>query len=139
MAQTPERVRTQVAEGQAKNLRNFKFAADPWWLDDIALTWRLLAAARAQAGDAANLIVDAALSYRTAGEGIRLFPIFHDVGIWFLEAPLPLDDVEGHLEMSRHGIPIGVGDLGLTHVREVVGMMDNGGARICQPDLSPGS
>ena len=51
MAQTPEEVRAQVAEGQAKNLRNFKFAADPWWLDDIALTGRLLAAAREQAGD----------------------------------------------------------------------------------------
>src|SRR6201999_2001498 len=47
-----------------------------------------------------------------------------------------LDDVEGHLEMSGHGIPIGVGDLGLTHVREFVEMMDRGGASICQPDIS---
>ena len=136
MAKTPEGVRAQVAEGQAKNLRNFKFAADPWWLEDIALTGRLLAAAREQAGNEAHLIVDAALSYRTFQEGLRLFPIFHEVGIWFLEAPLPLDDVEGHLEMSRHGLPIGVGDLGLTHVREFIEMMDAGGAAICQPDIS---
>ncbi|MGB6690117.1 MAG: mandelate racemase/muconate lactonizing enzyme family protein [Terracidiphilus sp.] len=136
MAQTSDEVRTQVAEGQAKNLRNFKFAADPWWLDDIALTGRLLAAAREQAGDAAHIIVDAALSYRTAAEGLRLFPIYREVGIWFLEAPLPLDDVEGHLEMSRHGLPTGVGDLGLTHVREFIEMMDSGGASICQPDIS---
>jgi L-rhamnonate dehydratase len=136
MAQTPEGVRAQVAEGQAKNLRNFKFAADPWWLDDIALTGRLLAAAREQAGGQARLIVDAALSYRTAAEGLRLYPIFREVGIWFLEAPLPLDNVEGHLEMSRHGLPIGVGDLGLTHVREFIEMMDHGGASICQPDIS---
>src|SRR3954454_5619723 len=107
MARTPEEVRDQVAEGQAKNLRNFKFAADPWWLDDIALTGRLLTAARLQAGDAAHLIIDAALSYRTAAQGARLIPIFHEVGIWFLEAPLPLDDVEGHLEMSLHGLPLG--------------------------------
>jgi len=136
MAQTPEAVREQVAAGQSRNLRHFKFAADPWWMDDLALTGRLLAAARSQAGEAAHLIVDAALSYRTAEEGLRLFPIFRDVGIWFLEAPLPLDDVEGHLEMSRHGIPIGVGDLGLTHVREFIEMMDRGGASICQPDIS---
>jgi L-rhamnonate dehydratase len=136
MAQTAEEVREQVAAGQAKNLRNFKFAADPWWLEDIALTGRLLAAARKQAGDDAHLIVDAALSYRTAQEGLRLFPIFHEVGIWFLEAPLPLDDVEGHLEMSQHGLPTGVGDLGLTHVREFIEMMDRGGASICQPDIS---
>ncbi|MGA2808485.1 MAG: mandelate racemase/muconate lactonizing enzyme family protein [Terracidiphilus sp.] len=136
MAQTPEEVRDQVAEGQARNLRNFKFAADPWWLDDLAHTGRLLKAARHQAGDQAHLIIDAALSYRTAAEGLRLFPIFREVGIWFLEAPLPLDDVEGHLEMSRHGLKLGVGDLGLTHVREFIEMMDFGGAGICQPDIS---
>jgi L-alanine-DL-glutamate epimerase-like enolase superfamily enzyme len=136
MARTEEEVRDQVAAGQALNLRNFKFAADPWWLDDIALTGRLLKAARAQAGDQAHLIIDAALSYRTAKEGLRLFPAFKEVGIWFLEAPLPLDDVEGHLEMSRHGLVTGVGDLGLTHVREFVEMMDHGGASICQPDIS---
>lgn len=136
MAKTPEEVRGQVAEGQAKNLRNFKFAADPWWLDDVALTGRLLEAARAQAGDEAKLIVDAALSYQTPAEGLRLFPAYRAIGLWFLEAPLPLDDVEGHAEMSRHGLPLGVGDLGLTHVREFVEMMDHGGASICQPDIS---
>jgi L-alanine-DL-glutamate epimerase-like enolase superfamily enzyme len=136
MAQTPEEVRTQVAAGQAKNLRNFKFAADPWWLDDIAYTGRLLAAARVQAGDQAHIIVDGALSYRTAADGLSLFPVFKEVGIWFLEAPLPLDDVEGHLEMSRHGLQTAVGDLGLTHVREFIEMMDHGGASICQPDIS---
>lgn len=136
MARTPEEVRAQVAEGQSKKLRNFKFAADPWWLDDIALTARLLEAARKQAGDDARLIVDAALSYRTAEEGLKLFPVYRQIGLWFLEAPLPLDDVEGHLEMSRHGIPTGVGDLGLTNVREFIEMMDRGGAGVCQPDIS---
>lgn len=136
MAKTAEGVRAQVAAGQSMNLRNFKFAADPWWLDDLALTERLLMAAREQAGPDAHLIVDAALSYRTAAEGLRLFPIYREVGIWFLEAPLPLDDVEGHFEMSQHGIPTGVGDLGLTHVREFIEMMDHGGASICQPDIS---
>ena len=136
MAQTEEEVRGQIAEGQARNLRNFKFAADPWWLDDIAHTGRLLSAARKQAGDQALLIVDAALSYRTPAEGLRLYPVYRDVGIWFLEAPLPLDNVEGHLEMSRHGLALGVGDLGLTHVREFIEMMDRGGASICQPDIS---
>ncbi len=135
MARTPEEVKAQVAAGQAKHLRAFKFAADPWWLEDIALTGRLLAAAREQAPEA-RLIVDAALSYRTAEQGLKLFPVYKDVGIWFLEAPLPLDDVEGHLEMSKHGLELGVGDLGLTHVRDFIEMMDRGGASICQPDIS---
>jgi L-rhamnonate dehydratase len=133
---TPEGVQRQVAAGQAKNLRAFKFAADPWWMDDLQLTGQLLQAARKEAGADARLIVDAALSYRTAEEGLRLLPVLKDAGIWFLEAPLPLDDVEGHAVMSKHGIEIGVGDLGLTHTREFIEMMDHGGASICQPDIS---
>ena len=40
--------------------------------------------------------------------------------------------------MAGHGIALGVGDLGLTHVREFIEMMDRGGADICQPDISRG-
>ncbi len=136
MERTAEGVRHQIAAGKEKNLRAFKFAADPWWMEDLALTSRLLQAARHEAGAEARLIVDAALSYRTAEEGLRLLPVLRDADIWFLEAPLPLDDVEGHAVMSRHGIPLGVGDLGLTHVREFIEMMDHGGATICQPDIT---
>ena len=133
---TPDGVKQQVRAGKQKNLRNFKLCADPWWMEDLALTGRLLQAARQEAGYDAQLIVDAALSYYTADEGLRLLPILKDAGVWFLEAPLPLDDVEGHARMAGHGLPLGVGDLGLTHVREFVEMMDRGGADICQPDIS---
>ena len=134
--QTPEGVRRQVEAAQARNLRAFKLCADPWWMDDLRKTATLLEAARRAAGDEARIIIDAALSYRTAEEGLRLLPILRDVGIWFLEAPLPLDDVEGHARMAGHGLPLGVGDLGLTHVREFIEMMDRGGADICQPDIT---
>lgn len=133
---TPEGVKRQVEAGKSKNLRAFKLCADPWWMDDLALTGRLLQAARQAAGPDAKLIVDAALSYRTAEDGLRLLPALKDAGIWFLEAPLPLDDVEGHARMAGHGIPLGVGDLGLTHVLEFIEMMDHGGAEICQPDIT---
>ena len=133
---TPDGVRGQVEAGKQKNLRAFKLCADPWWMDDLSLTGRLLQAARQAAGPDARLIVDAALSYYTAEEGLRLLPVLRDAGIWFLEAPLPLDDVEGHARTAGHGLPLGVGDLGLTHVREFIEMMDRGGADICQPDIS---
>ncbi|HLV78852.1 MAG TPA: mandelate racemase/muconate lactonizing enzyme family protein, partial [Chthonomonadaceae bacterium] len=136
MARTPEAVRRQVQEAQAMNLRAFKFAADPWWLDDLSLTARLLQTAREEMGTEAILIVDAGGAYRTVEEGRRLAPIFRDVGIAFWEAPLPLDDVAGHAALAGEGIPIGVGDLGLTHVAEFEEMMDRGGAAICQPDIT---
>src|SRR5581483_85142 len=136
MARAPEEVRAQIAEARQTNLRAFKFAADPWWMDDIALTARLLHAAREEAGPDAILIVDAALSYRTVEEGLRILPVFKEVGITFLEAPLPLDDVAGHARLAKEGIPLGVGDLGLTHVDEFIEMMERGGCAICQPDIT---
>jgi L-rhamnonate dehydratase len=136
IAHTPDQVRLQVRQAKAMNLRAFKLVADPWWLDDVAQTHRLLAAARAEAGQDAILIIDAALSYKTVEQGMRLMPAFRDVGIYFLEAPLPLDDVAGHAAMVEGGIPLGVGDLGLTHVDEFIEFMDRGGAAICQPDIT---
>jgi L-alanine-DL-glutamate epimerase-like enolase superfamily enzyme len=133
---TPEGVKEQVRAGKKLNLRAFKLCADPWWIEDLALTGRLLQAARQEAGPDSKIIVDAALSYRTVEEGLRLIPVLIDAGIWFLEAPLPLDDVEGHARMAGRGIALGVGDLGLTHVSEFIEMMERGGADICQPDIS---
>lgn len=136
MAHSVEEVRSQIRQARALNLTAFKFAADTWWLDDIQLTGRLLQAARQEAGPDAILIIDAALSYRSVSDGIKLMPVYKDVGIYFLEAPLPLDDVAGHAQMAGHGIPIGAGDLGLTHVDEFIDMMDRGRADICQPDIT---
>jgi L-alanine-DL-glutamate epimerase-like enolase superfamily enzyme len=136
MARTTEEVRQQIQQARQLNLHAFKFAADPWWMEDIAHTAGLLQAARQEAGDAAILIVDAALSYKSAAEGLKLMPVYKDIGLYFLEAPLPLDDVDGHAEMAGHGIPIGVGDLGLTHVDEFILMMERGQADICQPDIT---
>lgn len=136
MAREPAAVGGQIRKAMSMNLTAFKFCADPWWMDDLANTARCLHAARAAAGDEAILIVDAALSYRTVQEGMRLLPVLKDIGIWFLEAPLPLDDLAGHAAMAGHGLPIGVGDLGLTHVDEFIDFMDRGRADICQPDIT---
>jgi L-rhamnonate dehydratase len=137
MARTVDGVEKQVEDAIGRlRLRNIKFAADPWWMDDLDQTARLLSAARRVLGRERGMIIDAALSYRTADEGIRLIPIFKDTGVMFLEAPLPLDDVEGHARMAAAGLPLGVGDLGLTHVDEFIEAMDRGKASICQPDIT---
>ncbi len=136
MARTPDEVRRQIRDAQAMNLRAFKFCADPWWLDDVALTGKLLRAARVEAGDEAIIIIDAALSYKTVSDGMKLLPVYREIGIYFLEAPLPLDDLAGHAAMAGNGLPIGVGDLGLTHMDEFIEFMDRGKADICQPDIT---
>jgi len=137
MARTEAGVELQVEDALTRlRLRNIKFAADPWWMDDLDLTGRLLQAARRVLGPDRGMIVDAALSYKTAEDGLRLWPVLKDAGILFLEAPLPLDDWEGHARMAVAGIPLGVGDLGLTHVSEFIDAMDRGRAAICQPDIT---
>lgn len=137
MARTEDGVRRQVEDVMGRlRLRNIKFAADPWWLDDLEQTARLLRAARSVLGKG-HLIIDAGLSYQTVEDGLKLAPIFREVGVLFLEAPLPLDDIAGHARMAAEaGLPLGVGDLGLTHVDEFVEAMDRGGATICQPDIT---
>jgi L-alanine-DL-glutamate epimerase-like enolase superfamily enzyme len=137
MGRTVESVEQQVEDVLTRlRLRNIKFAADPWWMHDLDLTSQLLQAARRVLGPDRGMIVDAALSYRTAEEGLKLLPVLRDAGILFLEAPLPLDDWEGHARMAAAGIPLGVGDLGLTHVSEFIDAMDCGQASICQPDIT---
>ncbi|MCX6944323.1 MAG: mandelate racemase/muconate lactonizing enzyme family protein [Opitutales bacterium] len=137
MARTEDGVTRQVHDALTRlHLSAVKFAADPWWMEDIPQTTRLLRAARAVLGPDRGLIVDAALSYQTKEEELQLYPAYREAGILFLEAPLPLDDMAGHAAMAAHGIPLGVGDLGLTHVLEFIEAMDRGGASICQPDIS---
>ena len=134
---TPAEVKLQVEQKLSElHLSAVKLVADPWWMDDIALTTSLLKAAREVLGPDRGAIVDCALAYQTATEGLRLYPAYREIGLLFLEAPLPLDDMPGHAEMAKHGIPIGVGDLGLTHVLEFIEAMDQGGAAICQPDIT---
>ena len=137
IARTEEEVRRQVERKLAAfNLSAVKLVADPWWMDDVPHTARLLQAARAVLGPDRGIIVDCALAYQTAAEGLRLYPAYRAVGLLFLEAPLPLDDMPGHAEMARHGIPLGIGDLGLTHELEFIEAMDVGQASICQPDIT---
>jgi L-alanine-DL-glutamate epimerase-like enolase superfamily enzyme len=137
MGRTEAEVTHQVSDWLERlHLSAIKFAADPWWMDDVAHTTRLLKAARAVLGPDRGLIVDCALAYQTKEQGLLLYPAYREVGLLFLEAPLPLDDIEGHAAMSQFGIPIGVGDLGLTHVLEFIDAMDRGRAAICQPDIT---
>jgi len=137
MGRTEAAVKAQVADRLDRlHLSAVKFAADPWWMDDVALTTRLLKAAREVLGPDRGLIVDCALAYQTKEEALKLYPAYREVGLLFLEAPLPLDDIEGHAALSQFGIPIGIGDLGLTHVLEFIDAMDRGRAAICQPDIT---
>jgi L-alanine-DL-glutamate epimerase-like enolase superfamily enzyme len=135
-ARTPSEVRAQIAAGQERNLRHFKLCAEAFWLEDVAHAASLLLAAREAAGPEARLLVDAALSYRSVDDALRLLPALREADVWLFEAPLPLDDVEGHARLAAEGVRLGVGDLGLTHVSEFVAFAERGAGDVWQPDVS---
>ena len=136
LGKTVDEVRANIDRGLAMGLRAIKLAASEFWKDDVDLTGRLIAAARQHVGPEVELMVDAATAWSAAEDGLPLMDLFAENRISWLEAPLDLDDVEGHARFQGWGIPIGGGDLGLTTHFEYADILDRGQCDIAQPDIS---
>jgi L-alanine-DL-glutamate epimerase-like enolase superfamily enzyme len=63
-------------------------------------------------------------------------PVFKDNDFFWVEAPLPVDDLDGHARFQGFGVPIGGGDLGLTTRFEYEQAFDRGKIDIAQPDVT---
>lgn len=136
LGSSADAVRANIDRGLAMNLRAIKLAASENWKDDIDLIARLMRVARDHVGSDVDLIVDAATAWAGPEDGLPLMDVFADTKISWLEAPLELDDVEGHAKFQGWGIPIGAGDLGLTTHYEYRDILDRGRCDIAQPDIS---
>jgi len=69
-----------------------------------------LLAVREAVGSAMHIMVDANQSM-TAAEAIRRAAAFEDAGLFWLEEPLPADDVSGHARLAAAtSIPVAVGE-----------------------------
>jgi L-rhamnonate dehydratase len=136
LGETPEAVRKNIDRGLKLGLKAIKIVADPFWRDDLDLTAKLIRAAREHVGKDVRLMVDAATAWARAEEGLPLMPLFKEHDFAWVEAPLPLDDLEGHARFQGFGVPIGGGDLGLTTCAEYREMFDIGKIDIAQPDVT---
>ncbi|MEX2647795.1 MAG: mandelate racemase/muconate lactonizing enzyme family protein [Alphaproteobacteria bacterium] len=136
LGRTPAEVRQNLDRALAMGLRAIKIVADPHWADDLEATSVLIRTARQHIGPDVELMVDAATAWTRAEQGLPLLPLFRDCGVAWLEAPLPLDDVEGHARFAGHGVPIGGGDMGLTTRFEFLDILDRGRCDIAQPDVT---
>jgi L-alanine-DL-glutamate epimerase-like enolase superfamily enzyme len=136
LGETPDEVRRNIDRGLKLGLRCIKIVADPFWREDLAKTTALIRTAREHVGPEIRLMVDAATAWSKAEEGLPLMPIFRDFNFHWVEAPLPLDDMEGHARFQGYGVPIGGGDLGLTTHYEYEQMFDVGKIDIAQPDVT---
>lgn len=136
LGNTPDEVKTNIDRGLAIGLRAIKIVADPFWREDLDLTARLIRTAREHVGRDIRLMVDAATAWTKAEEGLPLMPLFKEFDFAWVEAPLPLDDLEGHARFQGYGIPIGGGDLGLTTCAEYREAFQVGKIDIAQPDVT---
>ncbi len=136
LGETPDAVRRNIDRGLKLGLRAIKIVADPFWRDDLELTAKLIRTARDHVGKDVALMVDAATAWARAEDGLPLMPLFKEHGFAWVEAPLPLDDLEGHARFQGFGVPIGGGDLGLTTCAEYREMFDVGKIDIAQPDVT---
>jgi L-alanine-DL-glutamate epimerase-like enolase superfamily enzyme len=136
LGETPDAVKSNIDRGLKLGLKAIKIVADPFWRVDLELTANLIRTARQHVGKEVRLMVDAATAWAKAEEGLPLMPLFKEHDFAWVEAPLPLDDLEGHARFQGFGVPIGGGDLGLTTCAEYRQMFDIGRIDIAQPDVT---
>ena len=136
LGETQGDVRRNIDRGLKLGLKAIKIVADPFWREDIGKTESLIRAARAHVGPDIRLMVDAATAWAKAEEGLPLMPIFKENNFFWVEAPLPVDDLDGHARFQGYGVPIGGGDLGLTTCYEYEQAFVRGKIDIAQPDVT---
>lgn len=94
-----------------------------------------LLAVRDAVGDRMDIMVDANQSM-TAAEAIRRAHAFDDLDLFWLEEPLPADDVAGHVRLAQAtSIPIAVGE-SLYSVGQFRDYLERGAAGIVQVDVA---
>jgi L-alanine-DL-glutamate epimerase-like enolase superfamily enzyme len=136
LGKTAAEVTANLDRALGLGLKAIKIVADPHWADDLAATSVLIRTARDRVGPDVDLMVDAATAWERAEQGVPLLPLFRECNVAWLEAPLPLDDVEGHARFAGQGVPIGGGDMGLTTRFEFLDILDRGRCDIAQPDVT---
>ncbi|HEY6630126.1 MAG TPA: mandelate racemase/muconate lactonizing enzyme family protein [Rhizobiaceae bacterium] len=136
LGESPDEVRHNIDRGLKLGLKAIKIVADPFWRDDLDKTAALVRAAREHVGPDIRLMVDAATAWTKADEGLPLMPIFAEYNFCWVEAPLPIDDLDGHARFQGFGVPIGGGDLGLTTRFEYEEAFLRGRIDIAQPDVT---
>jgi len=94
-----------------------------------------LSAVRSAVGDGFEIMVDANQAF-TVGEAIRRARHYTDLDLAWFEEPLPAEDIDGHVRLSRSTtLPIAVGE-SLYHPSHFREYLQKGGCTIVQADVA---
>lgn len=133
---TVDEIRRRLDPALAAGFNMFKICADRSWALDPDQANTLIRTAREHVGADRGLILEACWAFHSADELLPLIPVLKDCSFEWLEAPLLLDDLKGHAQLHRTGIPVAAGDNALTSHYEFEQLMDQGEVDIAQPDIA---
>ncbi len=95
----------------------------------------VIAAVRNEVGRDFVLMVDVQYAFPDADTCLATIRDWERYDLFFLETPLPSDDLDGYARLAREqGIPIAAGEW-LTTRHEFVDLMDRGRVSVVQPDI----
>lgn len=132
----PDTIRRSLDSALGKGLRALKICAETDWRFNLDKAAAVLRETRAHIGPEIKLMLDAVGAWHSADEILPLMPLLQEVGLVWLEAPFPLENLDDHARITGLGTPIAGGDLGMTTRYEFAQMILQGKADIVQPDLS---
>ncbi len=126
---------TIVAETLAARAAGFKGAKIKVGLPHVSEDVARLKAVREAVGDGFEIMVDANQCF-TLSEALRRAPRYAELGIAWLEEPLPADDITGHARLAAASeVPIAVGE-SLYSASQFAAYIQQGACSIVQVDVA---
>jgi L-alanine-DL-glutamate epimerase-like enolase superfamily enzyme len=101
---------------------------------DLATDIAVIASAREELGDSRDLMIDVQNRWRDVGQALTTLRAIEDYRPYFIEAPLPADNVEGYARLAAAtGLRIAVGDWGFAGRHEFSDLLRRGRVGVVQP------
>lgn len=93
-----------------------------------------IAAVRKAVGPDFVIMADVQYAFPDAGTCLHTIREWEEYNLFFLETPLPADDLDGYARLREQPIPIAAGEWLATRF-EFLELMDRGRVRVAQPDI----
>jgi len=136
----PAELRNRLEDVVGRGFRAIKMGWRPFGRRDRKFDELLIRTARAAVGDSIELMVDAGGSEQFWPHGLNwareTAKMLADYNIVWFEEPLPPDDLEGHIELTRQSpVPIASGEV-LTRRQAFLPWLERRAVDIIQPDVT---
>ena len=136
MQEEPEAFKAQISPYLEQGFRRIKICVEPWW-QDTEKAIANLTELRNYVGQDIELMLDVAMEFTRYEQLIPFVDTLENLGFKWIEAPFELDNLADHQRLkSSTLLPIGVGDLGFTTVKEFQPYLETNAFDIAQPDIT---